>query len=150
MPGMPLWAWLSVGAAYIVVAFVVWYITYGLTVFMNGGNNVMRTFLKEVTWYVPGGLRRRTAFIKEMIDETLQYPNFDGAICGSKRTWHSREIHEQNLYGACASDVLGSSWEFWLGALVIPLTWPVSVPAVLVLNLGYYFYTEKIAKSSEA
>ncbi len=111
---------------FVFVTIVVWYFLYGISVFLNGGNNVLKSFIEHATWHIPGGLNRRTAYIKAIVDGMpLQVvdgqPRLLGAMAGSKRCWDYEEIRDNNLYEEVAKDMLGGTLEFWFYSVVLPI-----------------------------
>ncbi|MBI2064517.1 MAG: hypothetical protein HYT62_00485 [Candidatus Yanofskybacteria bacterium] len=108
------------------VTIVIWYFSYGMDVFLNGGNDVLKSFIEHLTWHIPGGLNRRTAYIKEMVDSMpLQMvngqPRLLGTMAGSKRCWEYEEIRDNNLYKEVAKDMLGGTIEFWFFSVFLPI-----------------------------
>lgn len=108
------------------VTFLVWYFSYGMEVFLNGGDSVLKSFAEHLTWHIPGGLKRRAAYIKEIIDSMpLQMvngqPRLLGTMAGSKRCWDYEEIRDNNLYEEVAKDMLGSTLGFWFCSVLVPI-----------------------------
>jgi len=132
---MPIWLLIG-GGIYFLIASAFWYVLHALTVFVNGGKGVFKTFLRDVSWHLPGGLKQRTAFIEKKVnDPHMLLPNVHGTIGGSTRNWDFDEIRQQNLYEECAKDVLSNSIEFWFYSIVVPLLWFIFVPMIVVRNL---------------
>lgn len=115
--------WLLIGGGiYLLIAFTVWYFLYALSVFINDGRDVFKTFLRDVLWHLPGGLKQRTAFIEKKVNAPhMLLPNVHGTIAGSTRSWDFDEVRQQNLYEECAKEVLGTSTEFWFYHVIVPL-----------------------------
>ena len=94
--------------------------------FLNGGDGVFRCFAEEIMWHIPGGLKRRTAYIKEIVDGMLLQtvngePRLLGTMSGRKQSWSYEEIRDKNLYKECAKDMLGGTLEFWFISIVLPI-----------------------------
>lgn len=128
--------------AYFMIASVIWYINYALYVGLNGGNGVFKHFLRDITWYIPGGLRRRADFIRGIVNHpsALSPRCIGGSICGKTRVWHYNEIREQNLYQECARDVLGAPIDFWLIQVAAPFVWFISIPLFFFMR---WYYSKK-------
>jgi len=98
--------------AYIIVAFISWYIFYGFEMYMNGGSIgrgrtwVFKCFREDLRWFSPGGLAVRTEYIRQKV---AYRPNVHGFIGG----YGYEQIREQNLYELVAKKALGSGWYFW-------------------------------------
>jgi len=117
---------------YFTIAFVVWYIGYGLEMYLNGGSLgrgrwwVFKCFVEEAQWFLPGGLEKRTNYIRTMVGTDRSLNGFVGG--------HSyEEIRTHNLYEKIAKRSLGNGFTFWgVDVILLFFLWPVAV-AILAL-----------------
>lgn len=123
----------TLGIGYFGVGFLVWYLHTGLECYLNGGfigrdrNSVLKYFWEEMQWFLPGGLAKRTAYIRDMVKPRA---NINGTIGGY---WYA-QIRDQNLYEVVAKTALGNGYRFW-GANVIMafFLWPVGLSALILI-----------------
>ena len=90
---------------------------------------VFQCFLEELSWYGPGGLRRRATYLKWMAHIRPNY--LQGKILGrSGKEWTSQSLLSANGYIPCARDVYPSPFYFWgvriglyffLGPIILPI-----------------------------
>ena len=112
--------WLVLG--YFAIAFGVWYGLFATTVMFDGGSSVFKEFFKQVFWYLPGGLKRLTDHIRNIVGDSHRM----GSIGTTRRIWNFREIRDQNLYEECAKDALCGTASFWTTYFITPLFWPIA------------------------
>ena len=106
----------------LVCAFVLWYLYFGLEYALNGGTlgrhpflMVFQCFWEEVLWNIPGGLGRKTKYVRENV-----IGDSSGSVLGHTLTWNYHEVRSNNLFSACARDVLRGAWSFWATTIVVP------------------------------
>ena len=117
---------MAIWVVFAIVTFLVWLFIYGVTAFLNGGDGVFRCFAEEIMWHIPGGLKRRADYIKDIVDSMpLQIVNGEprllGTMSGTKQSWSYEEIRDKNLYSDCAKDMLGSTLGFWFSSVLLPI-----------------------------
>ena len=107
-----------------VCAFVLWYLYYGLESALNGGTlgrhpllMPFQCFWEEVLWNIPGGLRRKTEYIRENV-----IGDWDGSVFGRTRSWNYEEVRIQNLYVDCARDIMRGPIHFWTTTFIVLAT----------------------------
>jgi hypothetical protein len=107
---------------YALTASILWYAYYRIELARSDmilGRNPwlapFQLFWKELLWYLPGGMERRIAFLKEDVIGSAS-----GMICGSWRLWSRKEVRDQNLYRGCAQDVLPGI-EHLLSVILVPV-----------------------------
>ncbi len=100
-------------------AFVLLYLYFRLEYSINDGDIgwnpyfIFQLFKQDVLWFIPGGLKRRTAFIKERFElENI-------CIAGNKRNWERDDVVRDNLYEDCAKDTLSGPIEFWVKTIIV-------------------------------
>ena len=121
---------------YFAVGFAFWYVYYGLETYLNGGSTrgkwwVFKCFWEEILWFSPGGLARRTEYIRKLVHP--EGDNF-GYICN----YTYAEIRRRNLYEKVAKKSLGSGFYFWgVNVILIFFLWPlVWIAFVLIIAVG--------------
>jgi hypothetical protein len=120
---------------YLGIGFFVWYFFYGLEVYLNGGltgkgrGRVFKCFWEDVSWFSPGGLSRRTDYIRKMVNSQQ---NSAGSING----YRYEQIREQNLYELVAKQSLGNGFYFWGICVILPFfLWPLLFLGIVVLTV---------------
>lgn len=120
--------------AYILVGFGIWYLLYGLTYRMNGGrHSVFYGFWEELLWHLPGGLAKRTDYIRKMVGRGTE----DRSISGYLGKYSYEEIREQNLYEEVAKTTLGTSLTFW-SEIVFYVLWPIWIALWVASGIVVY------------
>lgn len=140
------WSYVSFELAigYLVAAFLVWYLLYGLELWLNGGSLghgrfwVFEGFWKELGWFLPGGLAKRADYVREWVKPR---PNVSGFI----GEYRFEEIREKNLYEVVAREALGSGYYFWgvkvcLFFFLGPFTLMIMFVLVGLINLAAAIY----------
>jgi hypothetical protein len=102
-------------AAQLTLLVLAWLAFFGLEYALNGGT-IRRCFPEELSLYGFSGEQNRTAFAKKQL-----LVDYDSTICGSKKTWYSREKHTEEQYVECGNDILGKGYYFWASKCIIPL-----------------------------
>ena len=117
---------------YFVVAFLVWYLIYGFETYINGGPLgrgrfwVFECFWEELWWFLPGGLAKRSDYIREKVKYR---PNVSGSI----GEYRFEEIRKNNLYETVAKKTLGSGAYFWgVKVLLFFVLGPFTIIALIV------------------
>jgi hypothetical protein len=125
---------------YLGIGFAIWYFVYGFEVWMNGGHHgrgrgwVFACFFEEMQWFLPGGLAKRTDYIRKMVDPKI-LSNAPGFIAA----YHYKDIREQNLYEKVAKETLGNGFYFWgLHVALSFFLWPLLLPVVaLIISFNF-------------
>lgn len=123
---------------YWIIAFVLWYIYYGLECMLNGAEGGLlmpfRCLIKNLTWSIPGGLQRRVVYFKDNLLPTpsLNDGKIHGSICGTIG-WDYDWVVENDLYEDCVRDTLPGPFHFWFYSILCPIFWPVALVVLGVL-----------------
>ena len=122
--------------SYFIVALLWWCAAYYPYHAMNGGKGVLSSFLREFSWYIPGGLKRRTAHIERKVNHTvILQKNISGTFGGrTRKSWYFVDIRSEGSYEACAKDVLLLGSQFWFYFVLMPLFWPASLFYVFLIR----------------
>lgn len=106
--------------SHVIGAFVLWYVYFNFEYAINGGGAgrnpylmVFQLFWQDILWSIPGGLKRKTAFIKE------RFGSGNVCIAGSKRNWEWEDVVRDNLYEDCAKDTLPGPVGFWAKTITV-------------------------------
>ena len=106
----------------VMCAFGLWYLYYGVQSFLNGGSigrdpllMPFQCFWEELLWQIPGGTARKIAYVRENV-----VGDGDGVVLGNTERWDYGEVRSQNLYAACARDVMPGAVGFWLTTVLVP------------------------------
>ena len=123
---------------YWIIALVGWYIYYGLECMLNGSEPGLlipfKWFVKDLTWAIPGGLRRRTEYFKENVMPSPS--SIDGKRHGTISgtiSWDYDWVADNNLYEDCAKDNLPGPFHFWFYSVLCPIFWPLTLVILAVL-----------------
>jgi hypothetical protein len=92
-----------------------WFGFFGLEYAINGGS-IKRCFPEDFSLYGINGEARRAEFAKKQL-----CPKYDATVCGSKRTWHSRDNYSEKEFIECGNDILGKGYYFWISKFIIPI-----------------------------
>jgi hypothetical protein len=93
-----------------------WLAFFGFEYAINGGS-ITRCLPEDFRLYGVNGEQKRAIFAKKKLN-----PDYDSTICGTKRTWHSREEYTEKEYIECGNDILGKGYYFWFSKLIIPFS----------------------------
>ncbi len=110
----------------LIAAFVFWYLFYGFECALNGASfgrhrtidqlmMPFECFWEETLWNIPGGFKRKVLYVKENVIGDWKH----GVVCGNTRQWEHAEVRKNNLYEACARDVMGKARYFWLKTILL-------------------------------
>lgn len=117
---------------YFGIGFFVWYISYGLEKYFSGGSFgrgnwwVFKCFWEELWWYLPGGLGRRTDYIREITRSRSDTSFIDN--------YSYKTICTQNLYEQVAKESLGSGYYFWgVSVFLFFFLWPLLLCTLAIL-----------------
>jgi len=110
---------------YFAIGFIIWYLAYGFEMWINSGSLgrgkywVFKCFKQDLQWFLPGGLQKRTDYIREKVKP---HPNVSGYIGG----YSHEQIREQNLYEYVAKKSLGNGFHFWgVNVILMFFLWPL-------------------------
>ena len=99
-------------------AFVFWYIYFSFVYFLNGGNvgrnqltMVFELFREDILWNIPGGLKKKTEYIRNIVD------NNEIGFLGD---YTHEQIKNENLYEECAIKLIPSTLSFWSQTIIVP------------------------------
>ena len=126
-----LYSWMQ-SPWYWILAFVIWYLYYGLECLLNGAESGLfmpfSLFVKDFTWSIPGGLRRRVVYFKENLMPTPSRIDGKrhGCISGTI-SWDYDWVANNNLYEDCAKDTLPGPFHFWFFIVLCPIFWPLAL-----------------------
>jgi hypothetical protein len=98
-----------------------WTLYYGIECCCNGGT-MLRCLKEEISWFLPGGTRRKGRYIKENVISGLA----SGVIMGWRKSWRYEAVAEYDLYEECGKDVLPGRLHFLIVHVVLPLA-PLTV-----------------------
>jgi hypothetical protein len=118
---------------WVVGAFFFWLIWYGLHAGLNSGQLgrgrywVFECFGEEVLENIPGGLKRKSDKIRQMVGRSGK-----GVMCGVTRGYDFEEIRRDNLYEEVAREMFPPPAVFWFSSVLIPVVWPVVIPLFVV------------------
>jgi hypothetical protein len=99
-----------------------WYLYTGMECTLNGGDlgrrypwlAPLQYFWQELTWSLPGGMRKKAAYIRERVELSEH-----GTIGGRQKSWDYHEVREAQSYAACAKDSLITPTAFWLIQIIV-------------------------------
>lgn len=129
--------------AWFVTGICMWYVVFGVEYAQRDSCDktkrfwVLRCFAEEASWYLPGGLARREALIRALVDapQDLRVTNY---MCGhsyGEIRWNPR------LQARLAKEAFWSPLEFWSFAFGCLLLGPVMISLCLVSYLSVLWYT---------
>jgi hypothetical protein len=100
---------------------------------MNGGDNdLLRGWVEDFLFAIPGGRRRRGAYIKKSIDSSMRnMPEGGGGYMGD---YSYQEIRDGNRYDEVGAQVLPGPLYFW-GRVAFFLFWALAVPLLALILL---------------
>lgn len=118
----------------VVVGLFCFYVLYGIEGYLNGAHVgrhptwfPFQFYLAELRQYLPGGLKRRTDFIRALIGDRE-----GSSISGKSKLWWCNEVRASGAYQECALDVLGTGREFFTVTTLCFL-----VPALAATGVTY-------------
>lgn len=118
------------------VAYVVWHFIQLKNAYFGGTASMFiceqwlipfRHFAETVLWHLPGGEKRKAAFIRFRFKADRE-----GCTEGRTRVWHHEEVLQQRLFHECAHDTLERRSDFVKTHALIVL-WPLLVASAAVL-----------------
>ena len=134
---------------YLPVAFVIWYVGYGLEVAINGGTlgrslllAPFSCFWEQMLETLPGGRAKWARQQADLAGELLRCGNY--TYIGRRHSWDLFTVREQGLYAQMGKDCLPGPWHLFLW-VVGPLLWPITLLVVLIgapVVGGWYRFTE--------
>lgn len=105
----------------LILGALLWWLYYGLEIWINGGQYVSECFLEELHWFLPGGRKLKGEYIKKLMR------NFKEGYIGN---FKYSQIREYNLYEQVGQDVLPGRLHFIFTHIFIPL-----IPNIVIFGL---------------
>ena len=124
---------------YICIGLIFWYLVYGSTCGIDGGNFgpgmwllPFVFFYKELKWRVTGQKKLKAEFIEFVLEKE----DYSGLIWPEEGVWKTKVVNDKNFYDEFEKDVLGDPMGFWLMYVIIPLFWPLLLVVVIACIVG--------------